>query len=73
MTAQIINLRRARKTKARTLKAEEAEHNRAQFGRTKAQRALSAAEAEQAARKLDGARIAPQTNNDDDLDPGTTS
>ena len=71
MTAQIINLRRARKTKARTLKAAEAEQNRAKFGRTKAQRTLSAAEAEQAARNLDGAHIAPQNHNTDD--PGRKS
>ena len=57
MTAEIVNLRRVRKLKARSIKEREAERNRVQFGRTKAERAISAAEAARTARQLDGARM----------------
>ena len=52
--ADIINLRTARKRKARDEKAEKAAQNRIVFGRTKAEKDLTLAEAEQAAKKLDG-------------------
>lgn len=52
--ADVINLKRVRKAKARTEKEKEAEANRRTHGRSKTQRALTKAEAEAAARKLDG-------------------
>ena len=42
--AEIINLRNARKQKARAEKATQAEQNRIKFGRTKAEKKLTAAE-----------------------------
>jgi hypothetical protein len=57
--AEIINLRTARKTKARRDHAAQAERNRAAFGRTKAEIAATAAETERADRLLDGARREP--------------
>jgi 3'-phosphoadenosine 5'-phosphosulfate sulfotransferase (PAPS reductase)/FAD synthetase len=52
----IVNLRQARKAKARVEKAQTAEENRARFGRTKAQRVADAAEEQRRAALLDGAR-----------------
>jgi hypothetical protein len=53
----IINLRQARKAKARGDKARAAAENRARFGRTKAQRATDAAEEHRRAAVLNGARL----------------
>jgi len=44
--ADVINLRRARKEKARRDRNNEAETNRLRFGRTKGQKAIDAAEKE---------------------------
>lgn len=55
--AEVINLRLARKARARAGKAAEAEANRARFGEGKATKALRRAEEERAVRLLDGARI----------------
>lgn len=54
MPAEIVNLRRARKGKARAEKDREAEANRVAFGRTKAEKLTTKAEREAAVRKLDG-------------------
>lgn len=51
---EIVNLRRARKAKARSAKDAEAAENRAKFGATKPERERRAAEAELAAKRLDG-------------------
>jgi hypothetical protein len=51
---EIVNLRRARKDKARSAKDAEAAANRAKFGTPKAERARRAAEAELSTRQLDG-------------------
>lgn len=51
--AEIINLRQARKQKARADKEARAAENRIVFGRTKAERELSNAEREQALRRLE--------------------
>ena len=51
--AEIINLRQARKNKARADKEARAEQNRITFGRTKAEKELSKAERELAQRRLD--------------------
>lgn len=52
--AEIVNLRRVRKQKAREDAGKQAEQNRISFGLTKAERNLAKAEQQQAARKLDG-------------------
>ena len=54
--AEIVNLNRARKAKARADAAKRAEANRAKFGRTKAQRVAEAAEQARRAALLDGAK-----------------
>ncbi|WP_267387980.1 DUF4169 family protein [Sphingomonas sp. GC_Shp_3] len=54
--AEIINLRTARKAKARAGTAATAAQNRALHGRTPAQKAADHAEAERRERTLDGAR-----------------
>lgn len=67
MTGEIINLKRARKAKARSAKEAESQANRIAFGRTKAERALSSAKDGLAARRLDGHLL---TGSDDDgLEP----
>jgi hypothetical protein len=57
--AEIVNLRQARKRKARADKARTAEEKRAVFGRTKDERKRSQRLAEQAERHLDGHRREP--------------
>jgi len=52
--AEIINLRQARKARARTEKLAAAEANRQKFGRTKAEKLKDAAEKSQAEKRLDG-------------------
>jgi hypothetical protein len=54
--AEVTNLNRIRKDKARADKRARAEANAVKFGRTKAERAREAAEAEKARRDLDGAK-----------------
>ncbi|NNC00885.1 DUF4169 family protein [Corallococcus exiguus] len=54
--AQIVNLRQARKRKARADKEARADENRVAFGRTKEERQLSDAKRAIEARKLDGHR-----------------
>ncbi len=54
--ADIINLRQARKTRARNDAAANADTNRAKFGRTKAERARDAATRASLDQTLDGAK-----------------
>ena len=54
MMAEIINLRQARKAKARVGKEAEAAANRAKFGRTKAEKQLEATKASIESKRLDG-------------------
>ena len=54
--AEIINLRKARKAKARADKEAEAAANRAKFGRPKEERSRSKAAKESLDRKLDAHR-----------------
>ncbi len=54
--AEIVNLRMARKAKARAEQQAEAQTNRVKFGRTKAERARALMDAERSAKLLDGAR-----------------
>jgi hypothetical protein len=60
MTGEIVNLRLARKAKARAADKAHADANRAKFGRTKAERAATSAEAERSARIVDGAKLEPK-------------
>ncbi len=50
---QPINLNKARKTRDRAAEKKRADANAVKHGRTKAQRVLDAAQAEQAAKRLD--------------------
>ncbi len=54
--AEIVNLRRARKAKARAATAAQADTNRLAFGRTRAEREVAALDAERARRLLDGVK-----------------
>ncbi|WBO22966.1 DUF4169 family protein [Sphingomonas abietis] len=54
--AEIINLNRARKAKAKDEAAKTAEANRTKFGRTRAEREAEAAEQARRAALLDGAK-----------------
>lgn len=56
MSAEIVNLRRARKDKARQARAVTAEENRRRHGTPRAERARQGAERSLADRRLDGAR-----------------
>jgi len=57
VSGEVVNLRAARKAKARAGAEVEAQANRAKFGRTKAERARDEREAERAARLVDGAKL----------------
>lgn len=63
MAADIINLRQARKAKARVEKDKTAEQNRITFGRTKAEKQLTKALNEKAERRLDQGKL----NRPDDV------
>jgi hypothetical protein len=54
--AEIINLRRARKAKARATAETTAAANRAAFGRTRAEKQAAAADTDRRDRALDGAK-----------------
>lgn len=54
--AEVINLRLARKAKARASAAQQAAENRVRHGRSKAERQIQQDEADRAARVLDGAK-----------------
>jgi hypothetical protein len=55
--AEIINLRQARKAKARAEKEAKAAANRTRFGRSARERDLERAEQTRAERRLDGHRL----------------
>jgi hypothetical protein len=57
LTARIINLTRARKSRARVQERLKADANAAKFGRTKAEREAATHAAETAARHLDQHRL----------------
>ena len=54
---EVINLRRARKARARVDAEQKAAANRAAFGRTKAERDAAAAEVAKREQALDGAKL----------------
>ncbi|MDH4983877.1 DUF4169 family protein [Hyphomicrobium sp. D-2] len=66
VTAEIINLRRARKAKNRRDAEARAEENRIAFGRTKAERQATDAANALEARKLDGLLLERNSSNADD-------
>lgn len=55
--ADVVNLNRFKKAKAKTEKAATAAHNRAKFGRAKAEKSRDAIEKTRAERELDGKKI----------------
>ena len=55
--AEIVNLRRARKDKARRERESEADANRRRFGRTKAEKAADKDAQDRARREVDGKKI----------------
>lgn len=61
--AEVINLRMARKARARKDAEAMAATNRARHGRTRAERAAVDAEADRLARTVDGARLSPPEGN----------
>ncbi len=58
--ADIVNLRRARKDKARRERESQAAANRLRFGRSKAQRAAADDAEARADRALDGKQLQPE-------------
>jgi hypothetical protein len=59
MPADVVNLRRARKAKARTEREKAAADNRVAFGRSKAETQLTKAEREREQRAIDAHRRDP--------------
>lgn len=57
--AELINLNKARKARARADAERQAAENRVRFGRSKAQKTQDATEAEAMRRKLDGLKLDP--------------
>jgi len=62
--ADVINLRRARKDKARREHEHEAAANRRRFGRTKAQKSADQDSATRSRRSLDDKRLEPDESDD---------
>jgi hypothetical protein len=60
--AEIINLRQARKNKARADREARAAENRATFGRTKSEKKLTQAEQDMAVRRLDAHKRDDETS-----------
>ncbi|HEY4192186.1 MAG TPA: DUF4169 family protein [Mesorhizobium sp.] len=60
----IVNLRMARKRKARAGREQEAEQNRALHGRSRAESKNDRQIAEKAAKFIDGHRLSPPTEGD---------
>jgi hypothetical protein len=65
MSAEIINLRQARKAKQRRDADALAEENRAKFGRSKAERKVTQAERDLEARRLEAQRRERGGNDDE--------
>ena len=59
MSAEIVNLRRARKARARIEKDAKAAENRRRHGRTKAEKQAESAERERAERRIESHRREP--------------
>lgn len=63
--AEIVNLRRVRKDKARRDRAAEADANRRRFGRTRAEKAADEDAARRAGEAHDARRLDPVDRKDD--------
>jgi hypothetical protein len=61
--SEIVNLRQARKRRDRAEQDAQAEANRIQHGRAKAEKGLTAARRAQDARKLEGHRLEPEKHD----------
>lgn len=61
----IVNLRRARKTRARVKDEEKAQENRLRFGLSKAERTLAGNSQSLAERRLEGHRLGGAPGDDD--------
>jgi hypothetical protein len=61
----LVNLRRARKSRARADALSEADAKRIAFGRTKAEKSLTKAERVLAERRIDGHRMEPSRDERD--------
>lgn len=59
----IVNLRRARKERARIQADEQAQINRVAFGRSKAERNMSEAERALAQRRIEGHKLEPSRDS----------
>jgi hypothetical protein len=70
MTAEIINLRQARKRRARNAAAAEATEQRIRFGRTRGEREQDEQSAAKALRLIDGHRREPGRDVPDESPPG---
>jgi len=57
MSGEVVNLNQARKKRKRAEEAATAATNRAQFGRTKLEKSVTAAKADLAVRRLEGHRL----------------
>lgn len=66
MTGEVVNLRQARKRKARADEARQAEENRASHGRPKSEKSLSKATEMLRDRLLDAGRLAPSDKKPSD-------
>ncbi len=62
--ADIVNLRRARKDKARRQRESEAAANRLRFGRSKARKAADQEAEARAEHTLDGKRLSPKRRDE---------
>lgn len=63
MSAEIVNLRQARKRKQRADSEKQAEDNRRKFGRSKAEREAARRRRDELEKKVEGHRLSP---SDDD-------
>lgn len=66
--ADIVNLQRARKNKARREREAEAAANRRRFGRTRAEKEADRDVANRTARSLDGKRLGPENSEPEKKD-----
>ena len=57
MNAEVVNLRQARKAKARSEKSAQAKQNQAKFGRTKVEKARDAKRVSDTVRDLEGKKL----------------
>lgn len=75
MTAELVNLNKVRKARARAEDAKRAQENRLRFGKTLAERKATEHARQDMIKTLDGAELThPRLDEShDDLDPGTVS